>query len=36
MSLAFQVELWNRRTKSGIVFDSSTGFKLSIYSNSLS
>ena len=29
MSLAFQVELWNRRTKLGVVFDSSTGFKLS-------
>lgn len=29
MSLAFQVELWNRRAKLGIVFDSSTGFKLS-------
>ena len=29
MSLAFQVELWNRQSKAGIVFDSSTGFKLS-------
>ena len=29
MSLAFQVELWNRRSKAGIVFNSSTGFKLS-------
>ncbi len=29
MSLAFQVELWNRRSKLGVVFDSSTGFKLS-------
>jgi Uma2 family endonuclease len=29
MSLAFQVELWNRQNKLGIVFDSSTGFKLS-------
>lgn len=29
MSLAFQVELWNRKSKAGIVFDSSTGFKLS-------
>ena len=29
MSLAFQVELWNRRTKLGVTFDSSTGFKLS-------
>ena len=29
MSLAFQVELWNRQSKLGVVFDSSTGFKLS-------
>ena len=29
MSLAFQVELWNRQSKAGVVFDSSTGFKLS-------
>ena len=29
LNLAFQVELWNRRTKLGVVFDSSTGFKLS-------
>jgi Uma2 family endonuclease len=30
MSLAFQVELWNRKVgKPGVVFDSSTGFKLS-------
>ncbi|NJK58020.1 MAG: Uma2 family endonuclease [Pleurocapsa sp. SU_5_0] len=30
MSLAFQVELWNRKAgKPGVVFDSSTGFKLS-------
>ena len=29
MSLAFQVELWNRQSKMGVVFDSSTGFKLS-------
>ncbi|GAB4531630.1 MAG: Uma2 family endonuclease [Pleurocapsa sp.] len=29
MSLAFQIELWNRRTKLGVTFDSSTGFKLS-------
>ncbi|EAZ92195.1 Uma2 family endonuclease [Crocosphaera chwakensis] len=28
-SLIFQVELWNRQQNSGIVFDSSTGFKLS-------
>lgn len=30
MSLAFQVEFWNRKAgKPGVVFDSSTGFKLS-------
>ncbi len=29
MSLAFQVELWSRQSKLGVVFDSSTGFKLS-------
>jgi Uma2 family endonuclease len=30
MSLAFQVELWNRKVgKPGVVFDSSTGFRLS-------
>ena len=29
MNLAFQVELWNRQSKMGVVFDSSTGFKLS-------
>ena len=29
MSLAFQIELWNRQSKTGVVFDSSTGFKLS-------
>ena len=29
LNLAFQVELWNRQSKLGIVFDSSTGFKLS-------
>ena len=29
MSLAFQVELWNRQSKAGVVFDSSTGFRLS-------
>ncbi len=29
ISLAFQVELWNRQYKLGVVFDSSTGFKLS-------
>ncbi len=29
MTLAFQIELWNRQSKLGIVFDSSTGFKLS-------
>ena len=30
MSLAFQIELWNRQAgKPGVVFDSSTGFKLS-------
>ena len=29
MSLAFQVELWNRQSKMGVVFDSSTGFRLS-------
>jgi Uma2 family endonuclease len=30
MSLAFQVELWNRKAgKPGVVFDSSTGFRLS-------
>ena len=29
LNLAFQVELWNRQSKAGIVFDSSTGFKLS-------
>ncbi len=29
LNLAFQIELWNRQTKSGITFDSSTGFKLS-------
>lgn len=29
MNLAFQVELWNRQSKKGVVFDSSTGFKLS-------
>ena len=29
MSLAFQVELWNRQATMGVVFDSSTGFKLS-------
>ena len=29
LNLAFQVELWNRQAKGGIVFDSSTGFKLS-------
>ena len=28
-SLIFQVELWNRQSRLGIVFDSSTGFKLS-------
>ncbi len=28
-SLIFQVELWNRQQNLGIVFDSSTGFKLS-------
>ena len=28
-SLIFQVELWNRQHKLGVVFDSSTGFKLS-------
>ena len=28
-SLIFQVELWNRQRNLGIVFDSSTGFKLS-------
>ena len=27
--LFFQVELWNTRTKLGVTFDSSTGFKLS-------
>ena len=29
LNLAFQVELWNRQSKAGVVFDSSTGFKLS-------
>jgi Uma2 family endonuclease len=29
LNLAFQVELWNRQIKLGVVFDSSTGFKLS-------
>ena len=29
LNLAFQVELWNRQHKLGVVFDSSTGFKLS-------
>ncbi len=29
LNLAFQVELWNRQYKLGVVFDSSTGFKLS-------
>jgi Uma2 family endonuclease len=29
ITLAFQIELWNRQSKLGIVFDSSTGFKLS-------
>ena len=29
LRLAFQVELWNKRTKLGKVFDSSTGFRLS-------
>ena len=29
LNLAFQVELWNRQSRLGIVFDSSTGFKLS-------
>lgn len=28
-SLIFQIELWNRQQNSGVVFDSSTGFKLS-------
>ncbi len=28
LNLAFQIELWNRQTKLGITFDSSTGFKL--------
>ena len=28
LDLAFQVELWNRQNKLGIVFDSSTGFKM--------
>jgi Uma2 family endonuclease len=27
--LVYQVQLWNRQTKLGVVFDSSTGFKLS-------
>ncbi len=27
--LFFQIELWNTQTKSGVTFDSSTGFKLS-------
>ncbi len=29
LSLAFQIELWNRQSQLGITFDSSTGFKLS-------
>ncbi len=29
LELAFQVKLWNKQSKSGKVFDSSTGFKLS-------
>lgn len=29
LELAFQVKLWNKKTKLGKVFDSSTGFKLS-------
>lgn len=29
LELAFQIKLWNKQSKSGKVFDSSTGFKLS-------
>lgn len=29
LEIAFQIKLWNKRTKLGKVFDSSTGFKLS-------
>ncbi|WP_319418610.1 Uma2 family endonuclease [Pleurocapsa sp. FMAR1] len=29
LNLAFQFELWNRQSKTGVVFDSSTGFRLS-------
>ncbi len=28
MKLAYQLESWNERTRSGVVFDSSTGFRL--------
>lgn len=29
LELAFQIKLWNKQSKLGKVFDSSTGFKLS-------